>query len=346
MRGQQGKSRKTREVNPKVSSCWMLSEQDIDTDSVQNAKMKARHRNHRARIQKYLWVAGTVGAAATAMGENVSYNFTSQSDSSLSSFSSVTVAPPGANSILNEAVLDAGFSAMWSSLTLRPYFPMFRPLLDAGIESQLQSDDATWNGADHGGAVWKLSKNQSFSVAYSSPFETDFRSEIAGDNFDPALAVPSIFGVGYGLKLTDALSLETDFAWMQFARFYSQGFGAADGHGFFSGNPTSVLGNWHNALVSSLNADWKFAEHWILRAGYQFFENPVHNSGFSPSIPDVNQHVLSLGVGWKGKRSSVEVAYALDFYYDRHIANDAQPGFDGAYGFNGHLLSLAYKFSF
>jgi len=72
----------------------------------------------------------------------------------------------------------------------------------------------------------------------------------------------------------------------------------------------------------------------------------VPDSTFSPTIPDANQNVFTIGLGWKGRHSSLEAAYGLDFYNERNISNDQNPAFNGKYTFNVHLISLAYNYAF
>jgi len=103
---------------------------------------------------------------------------------------------------------------------------------------------------------------------------------------------------------------------------------------------------WRNTFTAGIGGDWKFADHWVLRAGYEFLESPVPDTTFSPTIPDANQNVITLGLGWKGRHSSLEAAYGLDFYNDRNISNDQNPALNGKYTFNVHLISLAYRYSF
>ena len=64
------------------------------------------------------------------------------------------------------------------------------------------------------------------------------------------------------------------------------------------------------------------------------------------SIPDADQNVFTVGLGFKFGHNSFEGAYGLDFYDDRNITNDQNPAFDGKYTFNVHLFSLAYRYSF
>lgn len=332
-----------------------------------NVPIKAKHRN-RSRVRKCLWAAGaagTLGTAVNAMGQDA----WDQNLSTVSPFNNSTGYQTSHNSgletihlnpatirLLDNLFLDAGLDAMSPSLALGQYYYSSSPATwSNGFENQVNADGNAWGNI---GLTWDITKHQHLAVTYRSPMDDDYSGHFTMDpwaagagaissSFNSALGLPAIVGIGYGLALTETISLGADFAWLDFSRYKSSGLDAGNAVLFaLAGKTASTSQPGHSTLASGVGTDWKFAEHWILRAGYQFFENPVHSSAFSPTIPDVNMHVFTLGLGWKGKRSSLELAYALDFYYDRHIANDQQPGFDGSYGFNGHLLSLAYKFSF
>jgi long-chain fatty acid transport protein len=131
---------------------------------------------------------------------------------------------------------------------------------------------------------------------------------------------------------------------VQFSQFKNLGITA--GNLPAVGNITqNIAENWHDTFTAGFGGDWQFADHWVVRAGYQFFESPVPDSTFSPTIPDANQNVFTIGLGWKGKRNSLEFAYGLDFYDDRNITTPENP-IHGKYTFNVHLFSLAYTYSF
>ena len=325
-----------------------------------------RHRGRRrSRIQKYVWpTVAVLGAAssarcggfsgsipsvpyefATGSALNASTPFTDSSSYQTHCYpelETIHLNPTPVIRLLDSLFLDTGLGAMSS---LKQYYSFW----DAS-ESHLNANGEGWSWGNIG-LTWDFAKHQHLAVTYRSPMDVDYDghfTSLAGagtgaiSGFDSAVRLPAIIGISYGIELTESISLETEFALLNFSHYKPSDPGSFS----MGGQPAGVPQGGHSAITSGVGADWKFAEHWVLRAGYQFFENPIHSSAFSPSIPDVNQHVFTLGVGWKGKNRSLELAYGMDFYYDRHIANDQQPGFDGSYGFNGHLLSLAYKFSF
>ncbi|MGZ8940652.1 MAG: OmpP1/FadL family transporter, partial [Limisphaerales bacterium] len=94
-----------------------------------------------------------------------------------------------------------------------------------------------------------------------------------------------------------------------------------------------------------LAGDWRFAEHWTWRAGYQFYESPVPDHTFSPTIPDANQHALTTGLAFRGGSHQAEFAYGYIRYDDRDI-NNAGSMFNGHYEMSVHLFSLGYTYQF
>ena len=66
--------------------------------------------------------------------------------------------------------------------------------------------------------------------------------------------------------------------------------------GFYIGGHVGGAFAGDNSLVSNdarfmggvqAGFDYQFAPNWVVRAGYQFYQSPVPDSTFSPTIPDV-----------------------------------------------------------
>jgi len=257
--------------------------------------------------------------------------------------------------------LGVGLDAMWSSLTVQQYYPSF--LLGGAGDSDLRANGDGWGWGGNVGLTWKITEHQRLALTYRSPMRVDYdgtftmnnvpaaaalNGATANSSFNSSVTFPTIVGAGYGLDITDKIHLGTDFEWLEFSRFKSLDLGAGNDAVLFKllGQSSNIPENWHNTFTAGFGGNYQFAEHWDLRAGYQYFESPVPDSTFSPTIPDANQNVLTIGIGWRGKHNSLEAAYGLDFYNDRHITNDQNKDLDGTYTFNVHLLSFAYSYSF
>jgi long-chain fatty acid transport protein len=239
----------------------------------------------------------------------------------------------------------AGFDVMWSDLEFKQLLPGL-----PNLEAHAEGDGFGYGG--NLGITWQATEHQRFAVTLRSPITVNYDGNVQFNNFpgnpsshfNSQINFPTIVAVGYGLKITDTVRVETDFEWLQFSRFKNLPVNIGN-------NPLGVPSqnipeNWHDTFTAGFGGDWKFADHWVLRAGYQFYQSPVPDSTFSPTIPDADQNVITIGLGWKGRRSSLELAYGLDFYNTRNITTDQNPTFNGKYTFNVHLFSLAYSYSF
>ena len=77
------------------------------------------------------------------------------------------------------------------------------------------------------------------------------------------------------------------------------------------------------------------------------------DSTFSPTLPDSNRHVFSLGLGYKtGRHLSIDVVYQYSLSESRTIRKSADANFDGTGDLNGKwqsdshaiVITTTYKF--
>jgi len=240
----------------------------------------------------------------------------------------------------------AGLDVMWSDLEFKQLLSPFVPNLYA----QAQGTGVGVGG--NVGVTWNITDHQRFAVTYRSPITINYSGTTAFNNsggvpstsFGSQITFPTIVSVGYGIQVNDAVRLESDVEWIQFSRFKNLPVNV--GANLLAVPSQNIAENWRDTFTAGFGGDWKFSDNWVLRGGYQFYQSPVPDSTFSPTIPDADQNVITVGIGWKGRRSSLEAAYGLDFYNTRNITTDQNPAFDGRYTFNVHLFSLAYRYSF
>jgi long-chain fatty acid transport protein len=255
----------------------------------------------------------------------------------------------------------AGFDVMWSQVTFKQFYPWFIFPGSSGAEpdGHLEAKGSGFAFGGNLGLTLKLTERQRLAVTYRSPLTAHCSGDLTIDNITPAaaafgatshsdfgtkIAYPTIVAAGYGIALSDNVRLEADVEWLQFSRFKSLSLGVENNA--FLLPSTTIPQNWHNTFTAGISADWKFANGWILRGGYQFYESPVPDSTFAPTIPDANQNVLTVGVAYQHKHYSLEASYGADFYATRHISNDQNPALNGTYDNTVHLFSLAYRYSF
>ena len=92
--------------------------------------------------------------------------------------------------------------------------------------------------------------------------------------------------------------------------------------------------------------DWKATPDVTLRAVYIYLQSPVPDETFSPTIPDADRHVVSVGLGYAHANHRVDLAYGYSIIPDREIRSNLNPAYNGDYETSSHLMSLSYGYSF
>ena len=107
---------------------------------------------------------------------------------------------------------------------------------------------------------------------------------------------PSL-ALGYGFQASDKLRIDADVEWIGFSDY--------DVLPLDAGANTPLLPapaipqDWDDIWTFGLGADWQFSDELTLRAGYIFIESPIPDETFSPTLPDADRHVLSVGLGYE-----------------------------------------------
>ena len=257
--------------------------------------------------------------------------------------------------------LGAGVDGMWSELTLKQFYPWFIFPGSSGSEpdGHLKAKGDGWAVGGNVGLTWLITDKQRLAITYRSPLTVSYDGDFEVSNitptgealgatsrsdFDTQIGFPTIIGAGYGIQLTEKIRLEINGEWIQFSRFDTLDLGVGNNAVLLPN--THIPQNWKNTFTIGIGGDWKFASNWVARTSYQFYESPVPDSTFSPTIPDANQNVFTFGLGYHYKKHFVEAAYGADFYDSRRIRNAQNPAFNGDYDVTVHLFSLAYHYSF
>jgi long-chain fatty acid transport protein len=209
------------------------------------------------------------------------------------------------------------------------------------------------------GATWEFLESQRIALTVRTPMNVDYSGTFTIDNvplpayglgvmrstsFESGIRFPTIVSVGYGIQVSDKVRLETDFEWLQFSRFKSLNVDFANDNILFPSRENRM--DWKNSFTVGLGMDWKFAPNWVFRGGYQYYMTPIPDYTYTPAIPDANEHVLTVGLGYHYKKSSFELAYGLPFFLDRNINNNQNPAYLGTYQETVQFISFQYQLSF
>ena len=263
--------------------------------------------------------------------------------------------------VSKNVTVGVGLDVFWSELTLKQFYPWAAFPGSAGIEpdgvARLKGD-GSGVGANIG-VTWQMTERQRLAITYRSPVSVRYGGHLGINNitptaallgatprsdFDTLITFPSMVSVGYGVQVTDKIRVESDVEWIQFSKFKSLNLGV--GNNAFLFPSTKIAQDWKDTFTAGIAGDWKFAPGWTLRGGYQFYQSPVPDRTFSPTIPDADQHVLTVGISYQTGPHTFDLGYGADFYATRDINNDQNPAFNGTYKNTVHLFALSYRYLF
>jgi long-chain fatty acid transport protein len=277
-----------------------------------------------------------------------------------SSMTAVNINPSFAIRVLDNLSVGVGMDVLWSEVDIRQHYlwsaiPIFPGAADG--DAQLQGDG--WGLGGNVAVTWEFIEHHRLAATYRSQQTVSYSGDFSIDNipsplvgatpessFSTEIGFPNIVGFGYGVQLSEKVRIEASGEWLQWSRFQSLDIDI--GNNTFLLPNASVPQDWKDTFTAGIAGDYQISDQWSVRGGYQFYESPVPDSTFSPIIPDSNQHVITIGVGYRNGHHSVEAAYGLDLYEERDIQTGNPPlsNFDGTYDWTVHLFSLSYRYSF
>ncbi len=268
----------------------------------------------------------------------------------------LNVNPTLAYRLRDNLAVGAGLDVMWSQLSLEQAYPwslvVGNPAAPDGL-LEAKGDGVSANV----GVTWEFRPGHRLAAAVRAPMDIDYSGTFrvgqipaplapaipAVSGFESTVAFPTIVHFGYGIRLSDAWSLEANGEWIEFSRFDSLPIKAGAS---LPGVASEVLQDWDDTFTAGIAAGWQFHQNWNLRFGYQFFQSPVPDRTFTPSIPDSDQNVITVGLSWRRGHHGLAVAYGAVLYDDRTVRNNLNPAYNGDYEITVHLINASYRYSF
>jgi len=268
--------------------------------------------------------------------------------------------PTIAAKLTDDIAVGAGLDVFWSQLDMRQLLPwglMTHNRMDRPGVAKFKGD-GEGVGANVG-LTWQITPRQTLGLSYRSPVKVDYNGDFQASDIPPSLQMavaaksdfgtsiefPDIVGLGYAVKVTDALRVGVDIERIRFSKFDSLNLDI--GRDSMLLPSSTVPEQWADIWTAGFGAAWQVAPEWTLRGGYIFMQSPVPDQTLAPILPDSDQHVVSAGVGYRKGGQTVDLTYAISFNQDRSIADNVNPAYNGEYRVKtSHMLQLAYGLSF
>jgi long-chain fatty acid transport protein len=169
------------------------------------------------------------------------------------------------------------------------------------------------------GVLFKVNDALSLGASYASPqwfdeFEWNTSNANPGGQYgfprtiSFRLDVPAVWAAGIGFKPMPALQLAADVKYITYES--TEGFAKS---GF---NPDySVAGfGWQNIVVAALGAEFAASSKLMLRAGYNYSDNPIPDELTMVNVPapGIVQHHITAGLGFQLTPAlAIDVAYYM-----------------------------------
>ena len=104
--------------------------------------------------------------------------------------------------------------------------------------------------------------------------------------------------------------------------------------------------NWKDTYSYRLGTNGKVAEHWDVRMGLIYDENPQPTEGVGPLLPDSDREALCFGVGWHNGPLSVDLAEMVLHFKRRSTAGLSSDNFNGTYKTDANLIGFNFGWKF
>ena len=228
--------------------------------------------------------------------------------------------------------------------------------LRRGILPVNRGDEFRFTGDDFNvgfslGLLWKPLEQHAFGLVYRGPSKMDFggktylgggpvpgRVESAGAEMD----FPQQMVAGYSFRPTPKWNLEFNADWTDWDTLNTVSLNQT---GPLALAPVPLPFNYQASLLYEWGVTRYFERGWSVSGGYIYSQNSIPSAFFSPSVPDSDRHVFSLGVGRQYEHLRWDAAYQFAWGPGREVAS-ADPSATGRYSFNSHAIALSIGYAF
>ncbi len=274
--------------------------------------------------------------------------------------------PTIATRINEQLAIGVGADIMWSDLDFRQSYPWVSVTQDPSDPdgtARIEGDGVGVGG--NIGLTWTPKKGHEVAVTYLSAIEVDYEGDAnfssvppAGklppplgaivtprSDFDSNIEFPAIASVSYGHQCNEKLYVGVSVEWLQFSNYDTLPVDVGNNAPLLQ--VSEIPQDWDDTFTYGLGLDYAISEQLVARAGYIFLESPIPDETLAPTLPNNDQHTVTIGLGYTKDAHSFDLAYAYSFFEDRDIDNNQNPAFNGSYDTDySHLVGFTYGYTY
>jgi len=269
----------------------------------------------------------------------------------------VDFTPAVAFRVTDTLTMALGLDIVYSELTFGRIYP-WGVWGGGDPDGEIQMKGDGWGIGGYLGANWEFAPGHRLALIGRLPIKIKYsgQTETVGmptgngalngagatstSRFGSEMTFPGSIAIGYGVDLTERLTLGFDFQWSDNSSHDDIPLDVGNNQPLFFGQTAAPLG-WKDSIDLGMGATYKLDKAWLLRCGYLFSENSQADTNYLPSAAGYDRHVFSVGVGWKGKTRNIDLTYAFVYNPTRTVSGAATPAFNGNYKHQWHVVSLS-----
>lgn len=261
-----------------------------------------------------------------------------------SSLITTSITPSMAFRLSESVSAGIGLDFMRGDLRVKQLIPL------GGPDGEIRLDAQGWGMSGFGNLLWKITPRQRLSLVGRLPIRVEMDGDyqlLAGatmrTDFETSMTFPGSIALGYGIDLTDRLTIGFDAKWINNSCHDDIPLRTGAGLPPLAAN---IPLQYKDSIDLGTAVSYKLNEAWVLRSGYLFSENNMPDRFFTPAIPAYDRHIFSLGLGWRGKKNRVDATYGFIYSPDRVVTGNVVPALNGTYRHQWHVLHLSFTHLF
>jgi long-chain fatty acid transport protein len=255
-----------------------------------------------------------------------------------------------------------GLSLVGSTLDLKQIFPWAMVAMSPMPDGEARIETDGFGVGAWAGATWRPVKGHRVGVVYRSTMRIEYEGDLTleghpgAERLPPPLGgtsrrsdisttyrFPDIVSFGYAVDATESLVIEALAEWLNWSRYGDPTYDAGANSTLLPPLPPN---DWSDTWNWAVGAAWRLDESWTARIGFTQLHSPVPDRSFSPILPDGDQDIYTIGLGYRRGAHGLDIAYAYARNKDRHIQPTEQSALSGCYDFDSDLVAISYRFEF
>lgn len=245
-----------------------------------------------------------------------------------------------------------GLDIFRSDLELAQRFP-WGPITGLPVpDGIMRFEGDGWGLGGYVGVNFDIDSRQRVAVVGRLPVTVDYSGDFSIDHplapfaagpgpFASEIRYPGSVAVGYGVDLTERLSVGVDFEWIQNSTHDRLPLGIGPNQALLGGFDAIPMG-WSDSFSIGVGGSYRVNDALTLRSGYLYSDSPMNAGTWNPSIPSDDRHILSVGAGYEFGNHSIDLAYSLILMNSTAVSGNVVPAFNGVYDHDWSVLTISY----